>query len=61
MSNQLSDKLLDLAGQLTYAASVKDVARLRRQVDLSEWTLVKAEAKRIVALRKVEREYNLPK
>jgi len=53
METKLSDKLRDLAEQLTYAQGVKQVARLRIQCDLAEWNLVIAEARKIYHARKV--------
>lgn len=46
-----SEKLVDLARQLSYAQTVKDVARLRIQCELDEWELVIAEARRLYAER----------
>lgn len=53
METQLSEKLSDLAKQLTYAQDIKGVARLRIQCDLKEWELVIAEARKIHHARKV--------
>lgn len=52
MDKKLSDKVLELAPQLSYAQTVKDVAKLRIQCELIEWELVVAEARRIYASRK---------
>lgn len=52
MNADLSDKLMDLAGKLSYASGVKEVARLRRQCALVEWEQVVEEAKKIVARRR---------
>jgi hypothetical protein len=48
----LSDKLVALARELSYARGVKDAARIRRQCGLEEWPLVLVEAKRFYGTRK---------
>jgi len=53
VETELSEKLSDLASQLTYAQGVKAVARLRIQCSLKEWELVLAEARKIYHARKV--------
>lgn len=45
--NRLSDKLIDLAGKLSYAKESKDAARVRALCTRQEWELVLVEAKRI--------------
>jgi hypothetical protein len=52
METKLSDRLQDLAGQLSHAGDVKRAAKLRSQCSLEEWILVKKEAKRLFTQRK---------
>jgi hypothetical protein len=51
MKTELSDKLVGLAGQLSYASEAKQAARVRSQCSLEEWSLVLAEAKLVYAQR----------
>lgn len=53
MKTELSDKLVGLANQLSYASSSKQAAKIRSRCDLEEWDLVRFEAKIIYAQRDV--------
>jgi hypothetical protein len=46
-----SEKLPNLAGQLSYANGVKEAARIRRQCTLDEWQIVLREARKIYHIR----------
>lgn len=53
MKTELSDKLVGLANQLSYASTSKQAAKVRSKCDREEWDLILFEAKIIYAQRNV--------
>lgn len=51
MDTGLSDKLAQLANELSHAKGVKEAARIRSRCTLEQWARVLNEAKRIYLLR----------